>query len=157
MIIMNKVIAYIVSGIIFLTSTYALAQTRPHNNPISEPIPQVTIPSPEVTVPIPPVIEMPVVSAAPLPDQGVEGKNGGSQYKNKHNKGKNKIKSKGKRNKGKHKGKNKGKKKGKHKGQNNKHSNSGDGKLKGLDQADKSAGEHGHRDKAHSKSKHGKD
>ena len=41
--------------------------------------------------------------------------------------------------------------KGKHKGQNsNEHSNSGDGKLKGLERADESAGEHGHRDKAHS-------
>ena len=44
--------------------------------------------------------------------------------------------------------------KGKHKGQNsNEHSNSGDGKLKGLERADESAGEHGHRDKARS---HGK-
>ena len=44
--------------------------------------------------------------------------------------------------------------KGKHKGyDNNEHSNAGDGKLKGLDRADVSAGEHGHRNKARS---HGK-
>jgi len=48
--------------------------------------------------------------------------------------------------------------KGKHKGHdNNEHSNSGDGKMKGLDRADEAAGEHGHRDKARSKGKHGKD
>jgi hypothetical protein len=75
---MNQAITFIVSGIIFLTSTYTLAQTRPHNNPIPEPIPQVTIP--EITAPTLPVIEMPTISApAQLPDQGVEKKNGGSE------------------------------------------------------------------------------
>lgn len=148
---MNKIITFIVSGIIFLTSTYTLAQTRPHNKPIQGPIPQVTIPTPEVTVPNPPVIEIPATSTStPLPDQGVEEINSGSEYKRKHNKGKNKVRSKGKHNKGKHKGK--------HKGQNNnEHSNSGDGKLKGIDRADEVAGEHGHRDKALNHGDHKKD
>jgi len=131
---MNKTTLFIVSGAIFLTSTFTLAQTRPHNNPIPEPIPQVTIPTPEVTVPTQPVIEIPAVSSpSPLPDQGAVEQNGGSQYKNKHNKGKGKAKGKGKHNKGKHKGKNKGKHKGKkykgdHKG---KHKGEGKGKGKG--------------------------
>jgi len=120
---MNKTTLFIMSGTIFLTSTYTLAQTRPHNNSIPESIPQVTIPSPEVMESTPPAIEAPTVSTpSPLSGQGADEMKGGSLYKNKQNKGrhkgKNKRKHKNKKYKGGHKGKHKGEGegKGKHKG-----------------------------------------
>ncbi|TFH11513.1 MAG: hypothetical protein E4H07_04260 [Nitrosomonadales bacterium] len=95
---MNRTISVFISGVMFLVSTYALAQTQ-------------------VSVPIQDLVA----------EQGIKEKKieGGHKHKNKHKEGKHKERGE------------------------NKHSNAGEGKLKGLDRADETAGEHGHRDKVH--------
>ena len=123
---MNKVIPVFISVASFLVSTHAIALTRATvHDPM--PIPQATM---------------------HVPAQVLAKKEGGKKEKKfKEGKQDKKLK-KEKKLKGEHENK------GKHKGQDsNEHSNSGDGKLKGLERADESAGEHGHRDKARS---HGK-
>jgi hypothetical protein len=133
---MNKVITVYLSVASFLVSTHAIALTR------------ATVPNP-----------MPIPQATTIvPSQILAKREGGKNEKKfkkeKHEKKlkKEKRQKKEKRLKGNHKNK------GKHKGHdNNEHSNSGDGKLKGLDRADEAAGEHGHRDKARSHGKHEKD
>jgi len=127
---MNKVITVFISVASFLVSTHAIALTRASVlDPM--PIPQATM---------------------HVPAQVLAKKEGGKKEKKfKEGKKDKKIK-KEKKLKDDHKNK------GKHKGHdNNEHSNAGDGKLKGLDRADESAGEHGHRDKARSHGKPKKD
>ena len=132
---MNKVTTVFISVASFLVSTHAIALTR------------ATVPNP-----------MPIPQATMhVPAQVLAKKEGGKKEKKfKEGKQDKKLKKEkklkdekeGKKLKGEHENK------GKHKGQDsNEHSNSGDGKLKGLERADESAGEHGHRDKARS---HGK-
>ena len=123
---MNKLIPVFISVASFLVSTHAIALTRA-TVPDPMPIPQATM----------------HVPAQVLAKKEV----GKKEKKIKKGKQDKKLK-KEKKLKGDHKNK------GKHKGHDsNEHSNSGDGKLKGLERADESAGEHGHRDKARS---HGK-
>jgi hypothetical protein len=127
---MNKAIPVFISAASFLVSTHAIALTR------------VTVPDP-----------MPIPQATMhVPAQVLAKKEGGKKEK-KFKEGKQDKKlEKEKKLKGSHKNK------GEHKSHNNnEHSNAGDGKLHGLDRADDSAGEHGHRDKARSHSKHEKD
>lgn len=122
---MNIVITVFISAASFLVSTHAIALTR------------AAAPDP---MPIP-------LATMHVPAQVLAKKEGGKKEK-KFKEGKQDEKLKKEKIKGEHENK------GKHKGQDsNEHSNSGDGKLKGLDRADESAGEHGHRDKARS---HGK-
>ena len=123
---MNKVITVFIFAASFLVSTHAIALTR-------------------ATVPDPMLIPQATMH---VPAQVLAKKEGGKKEKKfKEGKQDKKLK-KEKKLKGEHENK------GKHKGQDsNEHSNSGDGKLKGLERADESAGEHGHRDKARSHSK----
>lgn len=127
---MNRIITIIIAGTSFLVSGHVLALTRVHA-PAPMPIAQAT-------------------TATPV--QVLAKKEGGNKEKKLKKERKLKKEKKDKKIKGDHENK------GKHKGHdNNEHSNSGDGKLKGLDRADEAAGEHGHRDKARSRGKHGKD
>lgn len=133
---MNRIITIFLAGASFFVSTQVLALI------------QVTAPTP-----------MSIPQATPAtPVQILAKKEGGKKEKKfkegKQDKKEKKLKKekKDKKIKGDHENK------GKHKGRdNNEHSNSGDGKLQGLDRADEAAGEHGHRDKARSRGKHGKD
>ena len=127
---MNKVITVFISVASFLVSTHAIALTR------------ATVPDP-----------MPILQATMHVPAQVFAKKEGDKKEKKFKEGKQDKKlKKDKKLKGDHKNKDK------YKGHdNNEHSNAGDGKLHGLDRADESAGEHGHRDKARSHSKHEKD
>ena len=132
---MNRIITIFIAGTSFLVSGYALALTQ-INVPASMPVPQTTMTTPQV----------------------LAKKEGGKKEKKfKAGKQDKKLKKEKKLKKDK-KIKSDHENKGKHKGHdNNEHSNSGDGKLKGLDRADEVAGEHGHRDKVRGRGKHGKD
>jgi hypothetical protein len=125
---MNKIIIVFISAASFLISTHAVALTRA-TVPDSMPIPQA-------------IMHVPAQVLA---------KKEGEKKEKKFKEGKQDKKfKKEKKLKGDHK--NKGEHKSHH---NNEHSNNAeDGKLHGLDRADDSAGEHGHRDKARSHSKH---
>jgi len=136
---MNKIISVFISVASFLVSTHAIALTR-------------------VTAPAPISVSQATMTT---PAQVLAKKEGGKKEKKfKEGKQDKKLKKEKKLKDNKENKELKGdhKNKGKHKGQDsNKHSNSGDGKLKGLERADESAGEHGHRDKARNHGKHGKD
>ena len=132
---MNRVITIFIAGASFFISTHALALT------------QVTASAPALIPQATTLVPLQVLAKKEGGKKEKKFKEGKQDKKLKKEK-KLKDEKESKKLKGAHENK------GKHKGQNsNEHSNSGDGKLKGLDRADESAGEHGHRDKARS---HGK-